>query len=622
RASYGSSDYLVAITQLAHALTTTVIDLPTDGVQIIGSGALLRTRQAWPFEMFTLHSLHPISIFGALLPYIQGGGRGIYALPYWGNYWHHNESQIYLGAVAVSLSIAGAVGAWRARHREGMFWSIAAVAGILFAMGKYAGPLAWASYRVPFLNSFRSPNRWWMIVAIAVAVLAGYTVDGLTKEGGEGGAFASLGRTARIAAMSVFGVVASIAMFVFAFRSKAEHLLRALVDAERPIDLSTAGAELLMPVGSALAALLVVYGMTRSRVPARWYLPLLGLLLVDLNLYAAFAPINSLPGAEKQLGSAVPTSLAAKDRLEPHRLHLVISPASGEFNPLLFYGHEMASGYDPLLGVRYKRFSGIDETGRSHLPTMLGGGDRTLDLMNVRYILVARGVALASGSEDTFDAQYRSDLNSKRWRKLDIESPVERYKGYAVFENLNVLPHFWLAGSVDARSDEEQLRVIRGEAPGERFDPMRVALLGAEDAADIGGLKGSLEQPDQAGQKGKIILIERTPGRTILDVETSRDAMLVLSEAFEPGWKASIDGREAKVRRVDYILRGVAIDSGWHRVVVSYAPRSVRMGAVISGMTALLLLSVLAFSRSLTRRGRETELRAPASALKRRSSSS
>ncbi|MEO6726954.1 MAG: hypothetical protein ABIU20_01625, partial [Blastocatellia bacterium] len=139
-------------------------------------------RQEWPFELFTLHSLHPASLAVTLFPFFHGSGKTIYQLPYWGSYWHHNEAQIYLGAMAMAMAVAGMIAAWRARWRTGMFWIVVAVIGTVLAMGKYADGVARLLYHVPLISHFRSPNRHWMEVTIAVAVLTGYAVDRLLKE--------------------------------------------------------------------------------------------------------------------------------------------------------------------------------------------------------------------------------------------------------------------------------------------------------------------------------------------------------------------------------------------------------------------------------------------------------
>lgn len=542
-------------------------------------------RQEWPYEMFTLHSLHPISLLGALFPYFHGAGKTIYHVPYWGTYWHHNEAAIYLGALAISLAVTGAVAAWRVRYRVGVFWSAVALFTVLLSLGKYAGPLAWAIYRVPVIGSFRSPNRHWMEVALAVAVLGGYAVDRFLSDEERG-----LGRVAVIAsgALAVFAL--AVGGFVLLWRNAAEALIRSFPDLSYLPNgfLSLASAEFWIPMASAVLTVVLLALFTVSRRRARWYWALLVLMLVDFNLYATFAPIGNPNRLEELIGTAMPRELAeARGELQAYRSHLLLNPAAGEFSPLLFYGHEMASGYDPLLSARYKAFSGIDEAGRSNLPSILALEDRTLDMLNVRYLMVAPNFLVDS-------AELK---NPARWRELDTRSSVDAYRDFAVFENLRVLPRAWLAVRVESLAENDQLRLIRGEVSGRSFDPREVALLTPDDVARLDIRIG--ESPETS-KPGEVAILHREMGRMVLEAETTHAAMLVLSEVLAPGWHASVDGSEAEIRRVDHVLRGIALQPGKHRIEVWYGPGSLKVGATISIVAGLGLLGLCMWSRHVT----------------------
>ncbi len=566
------------------------------GVQILPAieFASESVRRSWGYEMFTLHSLHPLSLAGAVMPYLHGGGRGIFHLPYWGPYWHHNEAQIYLGALALSLAAAGAVGAWRARHRVGIFWSCAVVAGVLLALGKYSGPVAWLLYRVPVVNNFRSPNRYWMVVALGVALLAGYAVDRFLR-----GAELALSRTAVVTSGCLMILVCSVAAIVAFWRGRAESLIRSLTDLDSlPTGfLERADAEVWVPVAAVAISALMILVFTRSRRVGRYYWVLLALLILDFNLYAAFAPIGSSQRLEDKLGTAMPLSLAASSQVEPHRVHLVINPASGEFSPLLFFGHEMASGYDPLLNARYKRFAGIDEAGRSHLSSLLARDDRTLDLLNVRYVMVAPGIASPAVSEATLEGGYRTQLDdSRRWRKLETRSPIDEYRDYTIFENINVLPRAWLVRGFRVLDDEGQLKVIRGEEAG--FNPEEIALIAPDQATGLAELPAVSSLSDSVGT---VTITERVAGTIVVDVETDQAAMLVLSEISGPGWKARVDGRDEGIRRVNYLLRGLEVPAGRHRVQVWYEPASLKVGSGLTLVSALLMVGLLIVRRRVGR---------------------
>ena len=98
--------------------------------------------------------------------------------------------------------------------------------------------------------------------------------------------------------------------------------------------------------------------------------------------------------------------------------------------------------------------------------------------------------------------------------------------------------------------------------------------------------------------------IEKDPGRTLqppadnpswnatvsvyrnnslqLDVESTDDGFLVLSEIFYPGWKAYIDGRETEIFRTDYNLRGMFVSEGHHHIDVRFEPESFAHGSMIT----------------------------------------
>lgn len=80
--------------------------------------------------------------------------------------------------------------------------------------------------------------------------------------------------------------------------------------------------------------------------------------------------------------------------------------------------------------------------------------------------------------------------------------------------------------------------------------------------------------------------IERYENKLVA-VRTSSDgsAVLVLTDAFYPGWKAYVDGREKKIIRANHFYRAIEVPEGEHRVVFKYEPFSVILGMLISGIT-------------------------------------
>ncbi|MBO0800696.1 MAG: hypothetical protein J2P31_17900, partial [Blastocatellia bacterium] len=425
-------------------------------------------RQRIPYEIFVMNSLHPLSLLTVIFPFFHGGGNAIFRLPYWGPYWSHNEGQIYLGVLTLSLAVSAALCFWRERSHLILFWSIVPIIACLLAFGKYLSPISRAVYRTPLLNLFRGSDRHWMEVVFAVSILAGYAVDRILRGDGR-----SVARVAQYVITALVLFNAAVGLFILWRRDQAEAIIRGLPDMGfvSPGFLRHAGAEFYLPVIMAACLLISLLLFVRSRSQGRWYFLLLFMLILDFHLYAVFAPINR-PGRLESgefaspIGKAVPPEIVARqNESEPIRYHLLLNQGPIAFNPYWFYGHEMATGYDPVINTRYSAFTGIDEVGRSTRPTLIDARDRTLDLLNVRYLLVPRRI---------LNSPINSGLKDEaRWREVRVQKYDPSDYDSLVYENLKALPRAWLVDRVEARPDQEQLKLIRGEA--------------AEGASEAGG---------------------------------------------------------------------------------------------------------------------------------------
>ncbi|MBK8027780.1 MAG: YfhO family protein [Chloroflexi bacterium] len=62
------------------------------------------------------------------------------------------------------------------------------------------------------------------------------------------------------------------------------------------------------------------------------------------------------------------------------------------------------------------------------------------------------------------------------------------------------------------------------------------------------------------------------PERIELRVETDAPGLLLLADAYYPGWTATVDGQPAPVYRADVMFRAVPVPAGSHEVVFDYRP--------------------------------------------------
>ena len=80
------------------------------------------------------------------------------------------------------------------------------------------------------------------------------------------------------------------------------------------------------------------------------------------------------------------------------------------------------------------------------------------------------------------------------------------------------------------------------------------------------------------------------PNRIVLDVQSETGGIVVLSEVFYPGWRASVNGRAAPVMRANFLFRAVEAPAGASRVVLTYSPTLWWWGVGLCGLTLILLI--------------------------------
>lgn len=96
---------------------------------------------------------------------------------------------------------------------------------------------------------------------------------------------------------------------------------------------------------------------------------------------------------------------------------------------------------------------------------------------------------------------------------------------------------------------------------------------------------------------GKIILRSYKPNNLVYETESKEKNFAVFSEIYYPkGWNAYIDGSLTPHTCVNYILRGMEIPAGKHKVEFKFEPTVYRTGNLISMIGSVLLLLIVGLS--------------------------
>ncbi len=135
-----------------------------------------------------------------------------------------------------------------------------------------------------------------------------------------------------------------------------------------------------------------------------------------------------------------------------------------------------------------------------------------------------------------------------------------------VFEVPDPLPRAYAVTGARVRDEDAALDLV---SAGD-FDPRGEIVL--------------LEGRERAGRAraGEVLLKESVPDRVRLQADLGQDGFVVLTDAFDAGWRASVDGRPAPVLRANLAFRAVAVPAGRHSVEMVYRPASVSAGLLLS----------------------------------------
>ncbi len=107
-----------------------------------------------------------------------------------------------------------------------------------------------------------------------------------------------------------------------------------------------------------------------------------------------------------------------------------------------------------------------------------------------------------------------------------------------------------------------------------------------------------VEDPDRplaatAKAVGSVKIVRDDPERVEIDVSAETPGYLFLADSYDPGWSATLDGKNVPVRPAAIAFRAVFVPSGQHGVSFSYRPAGFLLGLTISCIG--LGLAVLGF---------------------------
>jgi len=227
------------------------------------------------------------------------------------------------------------------------------------------------------------------------------------------------------------------------------------------------------------------------------------------------------------------------------------------------------SAYNPSQLDRYARFiNALNGTEQSYHTTYIkvnGFANHMFPLLNVRYVLVDRRLTNANAHVNQIKKGRHTVYHDKWVTVYETNAPVSPA---------------WIVHSVT------QLQ------PGDVLTAMKVSGFNPRTNAIVEGGQVAVGQPP-AGAVESATITAYEPERITIDATAASAGLLVVSEVYESGWKAYLDGEPVEIKPTDYAFRGIALTPGHHTVEFRYEPASLRLGIWVSALTGLIIAALV-----------------------------
>jgi hypothetical protein len=501
------------------------------------------------------YSMPPEELFTTVLPQFNG-----ILERYWGRNFFKLHTE-YLGAVVVALAALG-VGD-RSRTRLVRALGAIALLFLLIALGGHT-PFYSLWYEVmPMMQKVRAPGMAFYLVALPVAVFAGFGADRLLRRDVSLRAavipLAILGAVGLLGAIGVLGSVATL----FVSEQQAPKL------AANASELQLGGLRLL------LVTLLgggVIGAIWKGRVGPTAAAAALALVVVaDLwtidRRFFDFKP----PASELFADDAITAKLGQETR--PFRV-LDVGVYQGSVlmaysvpSVLGYHGNELRF-YDDLLG------------GKNVWRNL--GNPNLHDLLAVRYLILP-------DSQEVPGYHAVSGLTTTSHGSSGI-----LYQRDTAPEYVRVIP------AAAKLSDDQVVPTV--------IDPRfpRNAVVLVADTASVTPEPIRAGGPDTTALRAR--LTDWKPGsmRIALEGSDTRPRYLLVSETWYKDWHARVDGRPAPVHRGDHALITVVLPPGAREVALDFDSPEYARGKLISLLALLAIAGIggwAAWSRRRVARG-------------------
>ena len=490
---------------------------------------------------------------------------------YWGELLN-TSGTVYFGAIICLLFLFGAFFS-KSEHR---WWLLAVtILGIILSWGKNLESVNYFLFdHLPFYKKFRAPSMGLVMPQLSASLLAMIFLNEfvLTTDTDKlkslfkkclwvtGGVIAFLTLFYFFADFSNEATSELKKTIIYDLQGKGGNFARDYINALKADRQSFYLSDMIRSLGFIIAGIALLFLYARRWIkPAVLYAALIILCIIDLFGVSKryLKEDNFVEPADYELVYADNSAdIAVKKDTTFFRVLNIAQRGDPFEDAMTSYKHKSIGGYSPAKLALYQ------------------------DLRENQLYKNLRAWANNPSVKDSFPVLNM--LNMKYVIVPDQRNPEQTQ----AINNQFALGDCWLVKEVKlVKNADEEMKAL------DSFDPELVAF--ADER-----FKASIPFMPTYDSMAYIKLIENKNDKINYDFNAASNQFAVFSQIYYPdGWKAYIDGKEAKICRVNYALRGLSVPAGKHTIEFRFDPISVKYGETITRWAHIfsVLLVLLCF---------------------------
>ena len=476
--------------------------------------------------------LPPKHLLGLVVPDYFGNPA---TYNYWG-VWNYLEFASFVGIVPLTLVILS----FTTLTRQTKFLGGILILILLFMLPNPASKFLFGG-KLPLVSTMQ-PSRIVILLDFFLVIFSSIGISNLLSNKSR--------KKDYVGAFSVLIVLLAILTFTFAFKNNFP--LVGGVSASH-----IALRNMIIPLGTIGAVITILF--LRTIIFSNKLLVFALFALTIFELFRFGYKFNSFSKLSLIFPQTKTTDFLI-NQVKPFRIMTVDRRVFNGSSPSV-YNIESVHGYDPLFLKDYAKLvsswdsSKLTEPGVfNRIVTPTNFQSRVADLLNVKYII---------SLDEVFDPKLV---------KVFEEGETK------IYQNPNAMPRAYFVNEiVKVESSNQQLEKVL-----DTNFPIKNSAVSSEVNFANEDNNWQINFQDYQDQ-----LLS-------LKVTTEKEAPLVVTNPFYPGWQAFIDSQEVIIYKVNFMFQGIMVPSGEHTVEFKYQPRSFYNGLFLSssGVSITILVSL------------------------------